>query len=72
MQGSWQRSFTIEGILATVLHNMIDVESTVVVTATGALPCLALGCLRDPEDCTGYVCHGYRRVVTNDYYYNDL
>ena len=34
-EGAWQRTYTFEGIVATVLHNMIDCESVVVRTATG-------------------------------------
>lgn len=33
--GAWQRTFTFEGIMTTVLHNMIDVEAQAVRTATG-------------------------------------
>jgi hypothetical protein len=32
---SWQRDFTFEGVLTTVLHNMVDVEPMQVRTATG-------------------------------------
>eukprot|EP01046_Picozoa_sp_COSAG06_P051364 COSAG06_NODE_8361_length_2194_cov_2283.744986_1_plen_373_part_00 len=32
---SWQRDFTFEGVLQTVLHNMVDVEAMDVRTATG-------------------------------------